>query len=57
MWQKLVEGRAATLEWLLDNKTHLFHGMLGAIGNPTRLGTHLCHISREIRKICVFELE
>ena len=39
--QKRVEGRTARLEWLLDNEIHLFHGMVGAIGNPTGFGTLL----------------
>ena len=33
-WRKSVEGRAAMLERRLDNETHPFNGIVGAIGEP-----------------------
>ena len=45
-WQKRERGRRARLEWLLDNETHPFHGMVGAIGNQMDWGL-LCHLKYE----------
>ena len=33
-WRKSVQGRAAMLERLVENETHPFNGMVGAIGEP-----------------------
>ena len=52
-WQKREGGRTARLKWLLDNKTHPFHWMVGAIGNPTDWG-HLCHLKYENQKDLCF---
>ena len=56
-WRKSVQGRAAMLERLVENETHPFNGMVGAIGEPNRHGGHPRHLSVKIKKICVFEWE
>ena len=52
-WQKHEEGWTARLKLLLDNEIHPFHGMVGAMRNPTDWG-HLCHLKHANQKDLCF---